>query len=76
MAIGEAGQAEAAVVAPEDGAAAAPAAERPLERQATLPAAADARGWAFTHGPAGGPLARLHGAGLARTTSSMFRTSR
>ena len=44
--------------------------------QAPGPDAADALGLAITHAHAGGTLARLHGAGLARTTSSMFRTSR
>ncbi|MBN9406127.1 MAG: crossover junction endodeoxyribonuclease RuvC [Burkholderiales bacterium] len=44
--------------------------------QAPGPDAADALGLAITHAHAGGTLARLHGVGLARTTSSMFRTSR
>ena len=41
--------------------------------QAPGPDAADALGLAITHAHAGHTLARLHGVGLARTTSSMYR---
>ncbi len=40
---------------------------------APRPDAADALGLAITHAHAGHTLARLHGVGLARTTSSMYR---
>ncbi len=40
------------------------------------PDAADALGLAIAHAHAGGTLARLHAAGLARTTGSMYRTGR
>ncbi|HOV18037.1 crossover junction endodeoxyribonuclease RuvC [Ottowia sp.] len=43
--------------------------------QAPGPDAADALGLAITHAHAGGTLARLHAAGLGRTTSSMYRRS-
>ena len=44
--------------------------------QAPGPDAADALGLAITHAHAGAALARLHGAGLARTTGSMYRGGR
>lgn len=44
--------------------------------QAPGPDAADALGLAITHAHAGGALARLHAAGMARHTSSMYRGAR
>ena len=43
---------------------------------APRPDAADALGLAITHAPAGPAIARLHAAGLARTTGSMYRRGR
>ena len=44
--------------------------------QAPGPDAADALGLAITHAHSGHTLARLHASGLARTTSSMYRSNR
>jgi len=43
---------------------------------APRPDAADALGLAITHAHAGPAIARLHAAGLARTTGSMYRRGR